>query len=54
MHINETIINAVLSTLGENGKWMTANEIIAYAAAKDCWNLKMLPGKQCHILYTGC
>lgn len=43
MHINETIINAVLSTLGENGKWMTANEIIAYASSKGLLESKNAP-----------
>lgn len=43
MHINENIINAVLSTLGENGKWMTANEIIAYASNKGLLESKNAP-----------
>ena len=41
--VTDNIKDAVVSTLSENGKWMTANEIISYANSKGWLESKTAP-----------
>lgn len=52
LNTNEEIISATLKALEENGRWMTANEIINYAHSKGIMEAKDAPRQaEAHPIY---